>query len=81
MSNYFKVNEAIKKAFSVCIHGMSDIVLQNHTEDTLRQELVTLQEEKVNYETTAKVILVYRPLVTAGVLLNAGVINSISLDH
>lgn len=71
MSNYFKVNEAItsKKAFSVCIHGMSDIVLQNHTEDTLRQELVTLQEEKVNYETTAKVILVYRPLVTAGVLL------------
>ena len=28
---------------------------QNHTEDTLRQELVTLQEEKLNYETTAKV--------------------------
>ncbi|WAR25741.1 SLMAP-like protein [Mya arenaria] len=27
---------------------------KNHTEDTLRQELVTLQEEKLNYETTAK---------------------------
>ena len=28
---------------------------QNHAEDTLRQELVTLQEEKLNYESTAKV--------------------------
>ncbi|KAK3609535.1 hypothetical protein CHS0354_007339 [Potamilus streckersoni] len=27
---------------------------KNHTEDTLRQELVTLQQEKLNYETTAK---------------------------
>ncbi|KAL4226414.1 hypothetical protein ACF0H5_014397 [Mactra antiquata] len=27
---------------------------KNHTEDTLRQELVQLQEEKLNYETTAK---------------------------
>ena len=31
------------------------ILLQNHAEDTLRQELVTLQEEKLNYESTAKV--------------------------
>ena len=30
-------------------------IFQNHTEDTLRQELVTLQEEKLNYESTAKV--------------------------
>lgn len=27
---------------------------KNHSEDTLRQELVTLQEEKLNYESTAK---------------------------
>ncbi|KAL3851738.1 hypothetical protein ACJMK2_015453 [Sinanodonta woodiana] len=27
---------------------------KNHSEDTLRQELVTLQQEKLNYETTAK---------------------------
>ncbi|KAK7499905.1 hypothetical protein BaRGS_00008753 [Batillaria attramentaria] len=27
---------------------------KNHSEDTLRQELVALQEDKINYETTAK---------------------------
>ena len=30
-------------------------VLQNQTEDSLRQELTALQEDKYNYETTAKV--------------------------
>ena len=30
-------------------------VLQNQTEDSFRQELTALQEDKYNYETTAKV--------------------------
>ena len=30
-------------------------LFQNQTEDTLRQELTALQEDKFNYETTAKV--------------------------
>ncbi|XP_076469532.1 uncharacterized protein LOC143299908 isoform X2 [Babylonia areolata] len=30
------------------------IYSKNHSEDTLRQELVALQEDKINYETTAK---------------------------
>lgn len=34
-------------------------VLQNHSDDALRQEVVTLQEEKLVYETTAKVCLFF----------------------
>lgn len=35
-------------------------IFQNHSEDTLRQELAASIEDKMNYETTAKVSLVYR---------------------
>lgn len=37
------------------------VSLQNHADDTLRQEVVTLQEEKNTYETTAKVRMLTTP--------------------
>lgn len=37
------------------------VSLQNHADDTLRQEVVTLQEEKNTYETTAKVRMITMP--------------------